>query len=56
MRQSAQELFERYQGNLYVLAFNICKNTEDAKDVVQDTFMQYYMLKKEFENEQHIRA
>lgn len=56
MRQSAQELFERYQGNLYVLAFNICKNTEDAKDVVQDTFMQYYTVKKEFENEQHIRA
>ena len=33
MRQSAQELFERYQGNLYILAFNICKNTEDAKNV-----------------------
>lgn len=56
MRQLVQELFERYQDNLYILAFNICKNAEDAKDVVQDTFMQYHMIKKEFENEQHIRA
>ena len=56
MRQSIQELFERYQDNLYILAFNICKNAEDAKDVVQDTFIQYHMIKKEFENEQHIRA
>ncbi|MBD5549722.1 MAG: sigma-70 family RNA polymerase sigma factor [Lachnospiraceae bacterium] len=56
MRQLVQELFERYQDNLYILAFNICKNAEDAKDVVQDTFIQYHMIKKEFENEQHIRA
>lgn len=56
MRQSLQELFERYQNNLYAAAFNICKNAEDAKDVVQETFIQYYSLKKEFDNEQHIRA
>lgn len=56
MRLSVQELFEKYQNNLYAAAFNICKNTEDAKDVVQDTFIQYYSLKKEFDNEQHIRA
>lgn len=56
MRQSVQELFEKYQNNLYAAAFNICKNTEDAKDVVQETFIQYYSLKKEFNNEQHIRA
>lgn len=56
MRQSVQELFEKYQNNLYAAAFNICKNAEDAKDVVQDTFIQYYSLKKEFDNEQHIRA
>ena len=56
MRQSVQELFEKYQDNLYIIAFNVCKNAEDAKDVVQDTFIQYYMAKKEFDNEQHIRA
>ena len=56
MRQSVQELFEKYQDNLYIIAFNVCKSVEDAKDVVQDTFIQYYMAKKEFDNEQHIRA
>ena len=56
MRQSVQELFEIYQNNLYAIAFNVCKNAEDAEDVVQDTFIQYYSLKKEFDNEQHIRA
>ncbi|MCX4269403.1 MAG: sigma-70 family RNA polymerase sigma factor [Lachnospiraceae bacterium] len=56
MRQSVEELFERYQNNLFILAFQICKDMEDAKDVVQDTFLQYYSLKKEFEDEQHIRA
>lgn len=56
MRQSVQELFEIYQNNLYAVAFNVCKNAEDAEDVVQDIFIQYYSLKKEFDNEQHIRA
>ena len=56
MRQPVQELFEKYQNNLYAAAFSICKNTEDAKDVVQETFIQYYSLRKEFDNEQHIRA
>ncbi len=56
MRQSVQELFEKYQDNLYIIAFNVCKSAEDAKDVVQDTFIQYYLAKKEFDNEQHIRA
>ena len=56
MRQSVQELFENYRNNLYAVAFNVCKNAEDAEDVVQDTFIQYYSLKKEFDNEQHIRA
>ena len=56
MRQPVHELIERYQNNLYAVAFNICKNTEDAEDVVQDTFLQYHTNKKDFESEQHIRA
>ena len=56
MRQPLQELIEHYQRNLYAVAFNVCKNAEDAEDAVQDTFLQYYMSKKEFESEAHIRA
>ena len=56
MKQSVQELVALYQGNLFAAAFSICKNTQDAEDVVQDTFIQYYTTKKEFDSEQHVRA
>lgn len=56
MRLPTQALFEKYRDNLYIVAFNVCKNVEDAEDVVQDTFIQYYSFKKEFDSEQHIRA
>lgn len=30
MRETVQELIERYQNNLYAVAFNVCKNAQDA--------------------------
>jgi len=56
MRLPIQELMERYWNSLFVAAFQICKNREDAEDVVQDTFLQYHTSKKEYESEEHIRA
>ena len=56
MRIPVQELMDRYKNNVYAAAFSICKNASDAEDVVQDTFLQYYMTHKDFDNEQHIRA
>lgn len=56
MKQLFNELVERYRDNLFAIAFNVCKNTADADDVVQDTFLQYYLTRKKFDNEQHIRA
>ena len=56
MRQPVQELAASYQGSLFAAAFNVCRNAQDAEDIVQDTFVQYYTTKKEFESEQHIRA
>ncbi len=56
MRLPIQELIERYRNSLFVAAFQICKNREDAEDVVQDTFLQYHLSKKEYESEEHIRA
>lgn len=44
MRQTIQELVERYQNSLYAVAFNVCKNQQDAEDAVQDTFLQYYKV------------
>ena len=45
MRIPVQELVEMYKNNIYAAAFNICKSAADAEDVVQDTFLQYYMTK-----------
>lgn len=56
MKRSVQELVALYRNNLFAVAFNICKNAQDAEDIVQDTFIQYYTNKKEFDSEQHIRA
>lgn len=56
MKQTLEELVERYRNNLFAVAFNVCKNAQDAEDVVQDTFLRYYTMKKEFDSEQHIRA
>ncbi|MDO4941209.1 MAG: sigma-70 family RNA polymerase sigma factor [Lachnospiraceae bacterium] len=56
MRQPIEKLIKQYQTNLFVTAFNICKNVEDAKDVVQDTFIAYHTSSQQFHDEQHIRA
>lgn len=56
MKQTLEELVEQYQNNLFAVAFNVCRNAQDAEDVVQDTFLRYYTMKKEFDSEQHIRA
>lgn len=56
MRQSLEDLIELYQKSLYTVAFNICKNADDANDVVQDTFIQYYTSKKQFRDKEHLKA
>lgn len=56
MKQQLDILIERYRDNLFAAAFNVCKNAADADDIVQETFLQYYITTKKFESEQHIRA
>ncbi len=56
MKQSINELMGCYRDNLFAVAFNVCKNAADADDVVQETFLQYYVAGKDFDSEQHIRA
>ena len=46
MRQTLQELVERYQNNLFAVAFNVCKNAQDAEDVVQDVFLHVWENRK----------
>ena len=56
MRIPIRILIDEYQSHLYRIAFNICKNKEDAEDIVQDTFVQYHIANKEYDDEAHIRA
>ena len=56
MRLSLELLIDRYQKNLFAAAFNVCANAQDAEDVVQDTFLQYYSANKQFTDEEHIKA
>lgn len=53
MRLPVEWLIEEYQMNLFVTAFQVCKNVEDAKDVVQDTFIAYYTSDLQYNDEQH---
>ena len=56
MRLPLELLIDRYQKNLFAAAYNVCANAQDAEDVVQDTFLQYYSTNKQFNDEEHIKA
>ena len=56
MRQSLEELIACHQISLYTAAFSVCRNVDDANDVVQDTFIQYYTSKKQFRDKEHLKA
>ena len=56
MRLPIEELLEEYQNRLYVAALSICKNTYDAEDVVQDTFIKYLSKNIDYESKEHIKA
>ncbi len=56
MKESVDVLIDKYKNNLFIIAFNICKNVQDAEDVVQDTFIEYLSVRKDFDTPEHIRA
>lgn len=56
MRQPVPVLAERWGDSLYRAAFAVCRNPQDAEDVVQETLLAYYRSDKEFDSDEHIRA
>ena len=50
-----QRLVNLYLDMVYRIALNGCKNTYDADDVVQDTFMKLLKCRKPFDSDEHIR-
>lgn len=51
-----QALIDQYKNNLYAAAFSVCKSAADAEDCVQETFIEYWSRKKDFESPAHLRA
>ena len=56
MRRTVSALAERWGDSLYRAAFAVCRNPQDAEDVVQETLLAYYQGDKEFDSDEHIRA
>ncbi len=51
-----QQKIDRYSDMLYRIAFLQLRNSQDAEDVVQETFYQFIKGRKEFETEEHEKA
>jgi len=56
MRLSTEETVQNYKDRLFTIALNICQNPVDADDAVQDAFIKYYSLNKEYDDEMHLKA
>lgn len=56
MRQSVDEAFQKYGDRVFSAAFSICRCREDADDVVQDTFLKYYLQNRDYIDDTHLKA
>lgn len=52
---SLESVYEKYKDNIFAIGFNYFKNSIEADDVVQETFLKLARSGKEFENEEHLR-
>ena len=48
-------IINTYTNTLYRMAYSICKNKQDAEDVVQNTFLKLYTTDKPFESDEHLK-
>ncbi len=51
-----RELVDKYSSLIFRISYCILSNAEDAKDVVQDTFLKYITKAPEFNDEEHRKA
>jgi RNA polymerase sigma-70 factor (ECF subfamily) len=55
-RQAFKEIVILYQQKVFLLAYSILRNREDALDVVQETFMRLYQKLGAYEKERNFQA
>lgn len=48
--------FRQYKSIVFSVAYNYCKNVQDANDVTQETFIKYLQTATVFESEEHRKA
>ena len=53
-RTAFVEIMKRFQERIYRLAFRMCRNTADAEEVTQDTFVQAYRGISSFQGESRL--
>lgn len=56
MKLTTDDAFKNYADHVFAAAFSVCQNPVDADDVVQDTFIKYHSERKEFSDDEHIKA
>ena len=55
-RKNYEEFVEKYSNMVYRLAYFYTNSKFDSDDVYQDVFMKYLQSKKNFEDEEHMKA
>ena len=56
MKIPLSALAEQYAQSVYAAAFSVCGNVQDAQDVMQETFLEYHVTKKDFSSQEHVHA
>jgi len=55
-RQAFKDIISLYQQKVFLLAYSILRNREDALDVVQETFMRLYQKLDAYDKERNFQA
>lgn len=51
-----REIYERHADNIYRLCYSYMKNSQDAQDALQNTFVKLMKAEKEFDSVDHEKA
>ena len=55
MNDSFNIIFEKYRYLVYYVSFDIIKSEEEAKDIVNETFLRMYERRRDFKNESGLK-
>lgn len=50
------QTYEKNSKTIYTVAYNYLKNSDDAAEITQETFMKFYTYEESFKDDEHIKA